>query len=267
MISFGDLRRFVKVWLMVSSRAAQDQLLTSWSGLLFLLGKIVRFILFFIFLFSVLSAAGTLAGLSKEQVVLFFLVFNLIDISFQFLFRGVYHFRFRIVRGDFDLDLVKPLPSFFRPIFGWTDILDLVTLIPLGAYFIWHAFEHQLFLSFFHFISFLIFWLNSLVIGFSIHLLVVSVGILTMEIDHLVLVYRDIANMAQFPTDIYQRGVRYFLTFGVPVVVLVTVPAKAWLGLLSWPWVSFSLAIGVLFLWGSLRFWHFALRHYSSASS
>ena len=123
--------RLIKIWLMFASRAAQAQLLTHWGSLLFLVGKIVRFLLFFVFLFVVLSSAKTLAGYNREQVVLFFLVFNLVDVLVQFLFRGVYQFRSSVVSGEYDIDLLKPLPSFFRPVFGWTDILDFISLIPL----------------------------------------------------------------------------------------------------------------------------------------
>ncbi len=108
--------------------AIQVQIMTRWGGVAFFLGKIVRFLFFFLFIYTVVSKTGSLGIYTKEQVVLFFLIFNLIDILTQALFRGVYQFRSLVVRGNFDYDLLRPLPSFFRPIFGWTDILDLITL-------------------------------------------------------------------------------------------------------------------------------------------
>jgi len=266
MLLAKNLKKFIKVWWLVSLRAAQVQLLNNWSGILFLIGKVVRFLLFFVFIFSILSSTKTLAGYNREQVIFFFLVFNLVDITTQFLFRGIYQFRFRVVRGDFDLDLIKPLPSFFRPIFAWADILDLITLIPLWSFFIWFIFN-KIFLGLGSFFLFLLLFLNSLIIGFALHLLVAAVGIITLEIDHLIMVYRDLINMAQFPTDIYQKGIQFILTFTVPVVILITVPAKALLGILSWPWVVLSFIMGLGLLWGSLRFWRFALSRYNSASS
>jgi len=259
--------KLIKIWLMVASRAAQTQLLTGWAGMLFLLGKIVRFLLFFFFLFVVLGSAKTIAGYSQEQVILFFLVFNIIDIFVQFLFRGVYQFRPLVVSGEYDLDLLKPLPSFFRPLFGWADILDLVTLIPLWIYFFWFSLHYQIILSFFTVTLFFILLLNSLVIAFGFHLFVCGVCVLTTEIDHLVWVYRDLTNMARFPTDIYSKGVQAILTFTIPVIILITVPAKALLGLLSWQWIVGAFFISGIFLFVSLRFWHFALSQYSSASS
>ncbi|MBM3209098.1 hypothetical protein FJZ40_02295 [Candidatus Shapirobacteria bacterium] len=259
--------RLIKIWLMVSSRAAQSQLLSRWAGVLFLVGKIVRFLLFFVFLFMILSSTQNLAGYNREQVIFFYLVFNLIDIMVQFLFRGVYQFRFSVVAGNYDIDLLKPLPSFFRPVFGWTDILDFITLIPLWIYFLLFIFSHHLFTSSTSLVLFLLLFINSLVLGFAFHLFVCAVCVLTTEIDHLVWVYRDLTNMARFPTDIYQKGIQYILTFTIPVVILITVPAKALLGLLSWQWIAFSFLITGLFLWGSLKFWKYALKQYSSASS
>ena len=260
-------RKIVKIWLMYTSRAAQSALLTTWAGILFIIGKIVRFLLFFIFLFAVLSASKNLAGYNREQVIFFFLVFMLIDAIVQFLFRGVYHFRPLIVSGDYDLDLLKPLPSFFRPIFGYTDILDFVTLIPLWIYFLWFVFMNHLFASVGDLILFFLLLGNSLILAFAFHLFVCGVCVLTTEIDHLTMVYRDLTSMARFPTDIYYKFIQYLLTFTIPVVILFTVPAKALLGLLSWQWVILAFLISGLFLWGSFKFWRYALSKYASASS
>jgi ABC-2 type transport system permease protein len=190
-----------------------------------------------------------------------------VDIVVQFLFRGVYVFRQLVVSGNYDLDLLKPWPSWFRPLFGWTDILDLITLGPFLGFFIWYAISHQLVESFWQVAMFGLLFGNALVLAFGFHLFVCSVGVLTTEVDHLVWVYRDLTSMARFPTDVYSKGVRYALTFTIPVVILMTVPAKAMLGLLDARWVVGSLAVGGVVMWGSLKFWGYALRQYSSASS
>lgn len=260
-------KKIFRVWLRISLMAAQSQLLTNWGGIIFVAGKIIRFLLFFVFLFSVLSSTKTLAGYSREQVIFFFLIFNLVDVATQFLFRGVYRFRHLVVSGDYDLDLVKPLPSYFRPIFGWTDILDLVTLVPLWVYFLWFIFTNHLFPNLQALLLFFLLLANSLLLGFSFHLLICAICVLTTEIDHLIWVYRDLVTMARFPTDIYQKGVQYVLTFAVPIIVLITIPAKALLGLLSWQGVGLALVVSGLFFGGSLRLWRHALSQYSSASS
>jgi ABC-2 type transport system permease protein len=259
--------RLIRIWLMVSSRAAQSQLTTRWSGLLFLAGKIARFMFLYLFLLNVLKNKSTFVGYSKEQMIVFYLIFNLLDIMSQFIFRGVYQFRPLVVSGNFDLDLLRPLPSFFRPIFGWTDILDLITLIPLWSYFVWYLISNNLVANSRDLFLFFIFFLNSLILAFSLHLLICAICLLTTEIDHLIMVYRDLTSMARFSTDIYSKTIQFSLTFIIPIIILMTVPTKVLFGFLSWPWLILSIFIAIMFLLISLRFWQYALKRYSSASS
>jgi ABC-2 type transport system permease protein len=259
--------RIINVWLRVSAMAAQSQLLTTWAGAFFLIGKIVRFFLFLIFLTSLTGLTGSLGGYRREQIILFYLVFYFIDLSSQFLFRGVYQFRYSVISGSYDINLLRPLPSFFVPVFGWTDILDFIVVVPLGIYLFGYILANHLFNGGLNLILFLLLLVNSLLLAFSFHLFTCAVCIVTTQIDPLVWVYRDLTSMARFPTDIYQKGVRAVLTFIIPVVILMTVPTKTLLGLLSWQWIFFSFILGITSVLGSLHCWQSALRRYSSASS
>ncbi|MFH1840915.1 MAG: ABC-2 family transporter protein [Candidatus Shapirobacteria bacterium] len=258
--------RLFKVWWRVTLMAAQSQLLSGWSGIGFLVAKIIRFLLFLVFLLTVLKSAGGVLGYTHSQVVLFFLTFTLVDTLTQCLFRGVYQFRNLIVTGNYDLDLLKPLPSFFRPLFGWADILDFVTLIPLTFYYFYYAFNSQG-LVIGNVLLFLLLLFSSMILVTGINLIIVGVAVLTTEIDHLVLIYRDLQNMARFPTEIYRPWIRYLLTFIVPVVILITIPAKGLMGLLTLPLIAGSLAFSGLFTFLAYHFWQYSLRRYSSASS
>lgn len=259
--------RIFNIWLTFTVRVAQQQFLTVGSGYLFLFGKVFRLLLLFAFLYSILSATKSMAGYSKEQVIFFFLVFNISDLLIQFLFRGVYVFRQLVIDGRYDLDLLKPLPSFFRPLFGWTDVLDFMILIPLWTFSLYYVASRGLINNFFDLFLFFVFLANSVLVGFAIHLFISGICIMTTEIDHLIWIYRDFTHMARFPTDIYQTGIQHMLTFVIPVVVLVTVPAKALMGLLTPQLALISFGISGLFVFISLRFWKYALSKYTSASS
>jgi ABC-2 type transport system permease protein len=81
------------------------------------------------------------------------------------------------------------------------------------------------------------------------------------------MIYRDLTSMGRVPIDIYREPMRTILTFVIPVGVMMTVPAKAFLGLLS-PWVVIiSFILGVLFFFICFRIWKVALTKYASASS
>ena len=262
-----DLKRYINVWWKIAGAVAQEQLLTSWGGVAFLIGKLARFILFFVFIASILSQSGELAGYTEVQVVTFFLIFNVIDSLTQILFRGVYVFRQRVVNGAFDLDLLKPLPSYFRPLFGSTDILDVIFFVPLALFTAYYISSNQVISKPQDLLIFTLFLGVALVVAFSIHLFVAAMGVLTTEIDHLIQVYRDFANIARFPTAIYGHGLQFVLTFIIPIVILITVPANSLMGKLTPTLALTAILVALISFIFSRWFWKFAISRYTSASS
>jgi len=126
------MRKYLRVWFLLSIATFQSFFVSRFGAGLFLLGKMIRFLFFGLFLILLLSRTKVLAGYNIWQIILFYLTFNLIDSATQMLFRKVYRFREQIVKGGFDLTLVKPVNSLFNSLLGWTDILDFITLFPLA---------------------------------------------------------------------------------------------------------------------------------------
>lgn len=257
--------RYSKIWWLMSRNAFLAVLSQRVGFGIFLLGKTLRFVFFFGFIFFLLKGTNRLAGYNLNQTLLFFLTFSLIDTVSQFLFREVYRFRPLVVSGSFDLVLVKPVNALFRSLMGGADIIDLVTIPPLIIAVIYAGSLLQP--SSLSTLYYVLLVLNGLLLAASFHIIVLSFGIITLEIDHTIVIYRDLANLARFPIDIYHGPVKGFLTFFVPIGVMMAFPAKALLGLISPAGVVWSLALGVLWLFIALRFWRFALKKYTSASS
>src|SRR3989344_1020735 len=230
-------KTYSKYWLKTSALTLQSLLATRLSSFLFLAGKFVRFFFFLAFLFVLKDRLGTIAGYSLDQVIIFFLVYNLFDLFGQFFYRGIYWFREEIVSGSFDFTLAKPLNPLFQILTAHTDFLDLPLL------------------------------LAAVIIVTAIHIAVAAVGVITTEVDHTIWIFRDLASMGRVPIDIYVESVRAFLTFVVPIALVFTFPAKALLGFLTPVTIAGVLAASVFIWWLSLKFWHYALTQYSSASS
>ena len=92
-------------------------------------------------------------------------------------------------------------------------------------------------------------------------------AIITFEIDHSIMIYRDITNLGRFPVDIYKEPLRGILTYLIPVGVMITLPAKALMGFVSPLGVFLSLAFGIILITLSIKFWNHAIKQYTSASS
>jgi ABC-2 type transport system permease protein len=232
---------------------------------IFIIGKLLRFFFFFGFIVFLLKGTKSLAGYDLNQTLLFFLTFNLIDTVSQFLFREVYRFRPLIISGGFDLVLSKPVSALFRSLMGGADIIDLITIVPLTIATFYIA--HLLNPSFLQSIFYVLLLINGLIIASAFHIFVLGLGIISFEIDHTIMIYRDLSNLGRFPIDIYKEPLRGFITFLIPIGVMVSFPAKAIMGLMSTAGVIWSLVFGVLILVFSFKFWNFALKKYTSASS
>jgi ABC-2 type transport system permease protein len=230
---------------------------------LFTFGKLIRFGMFFLFVFYLLSNTKLLAGFSLEQTIIFYLTYNIVDSLAQLLFREVYRFRQLVISGELDAILVKPYHPFLRILVGGVDILDAgISLIYLGLVI---YFMTQLpAVGITQYILYIALILNALIISMSFHISVLSLGILTTEVDHTIMIYRDMTKMGTFPVDIYAQPLRFIFTFIVPVGIMMTIPVKGLFNILTLPWylVSFGFALGSLFV--SLRLWDFALKRYQS---
>ncbi|MCX6705948.1 MAG: ABC-2 family transporter protein [Candidatus Woesebacteria bacterium] len=259
------MKRYFKIWLLMSRNSFLAVFNQKAALTIFLVGKLIRFFFFFAFIVFLLKGTKSLAGYNLNQTLLFFFTFNLIDTISQFLFREVYRFRPLIVSGGFDLVLSKPINALFRSLMGGADVIDLITIIPLTIATFYVA--SLLNPSILHTTFYILLVLNGLVIASAFHIFVLGLGIVTLEIDHTIMIYRDLTALGRFPIDIYKEPLRGIITFLIPIGVMVSFPAKAIMGLMSPIGVAWSLVFGGLILFLSLKFWKFALKKYTSASS
>ena len=191
--------------------------------------------------------------------------FNIVDVFAQFLFREVYRFRPLIISGGFDLVLVKPINALFRSLMGGADLYDLITLPPL--IFAVFYLGGQLNPSLLHSAYYILLLINGLLIAAAFHIAVISLGIITLEIDNSIMIYRDIISLGRLPIDIYKEPLRGMLTYLIPVGIMISFPAKALMGLMTIAGIFLSFILGGVLIFSSLKFWNYALKQYTSASS
>lgn len=255
----------LKVISIYFSNSLQQTLANLPTAVIFFISKLIRYSMFMAFLYLLMNGLSSLGGYTKEHMLLFYLVFNLIDTSAQLLFREVYRFRPLLISGDFDFVLSKPINPLIRVLMGGPDFIDLGILIIILSVTIYViAILHIPPLATLIFIFMI---LNSLLIATALHICVLAIGIMTFSIDHLIMIYRDLTSLVRLPVDIYTQPLRTLITFVLPLGVMFTFPPKVLLGLLSWQYIiiSFLLGTGGLFL--ALKFWHHSLKFYQSASS
>lgn len=261
-----NFKKYFKFWWITVVSTTQTALSSRFSAGLFLLAKSMRFFLFLGLILIISNNAKVIAGYNLWQMVLFYATFNLIDTTAQFFLREVYRFRSYVVSGDFDYFLTKPISPLFRSLFAGSDVLDLPLLIG-SIILIFYTVTKIGSINFFSIITYSLLILSALVIAIAFHIFVISIGVMTTEVDNTIMLYRDLTTMGRFPVDIYREPISWFITFVIPVGIMMTYPAKSLLGQLTPQLMILSPIIALTFLFLSIKFWRFSLKRYSSASS
>lgn len=257
------IRVYWLYWVKISSMTLSSLVSTRLASVLFLSGKLIRISLLLLFLLALKDKITLLAGYNLDQLIIFYLVYNVFDLLGQIFFRGIYWYRNDILTGNFDFTLLKPLSPLFQVLVSHTDWLDIPPLILTMIFLIIKlpAVNLAVLLSFI-FMGFL-----AMVLVTAIHIFVAAIGVLTTEVDHIIWIYRDLSQMARFPVDIYAEGLQTVLTFVIPIGLIFTFPAKALYGLLTWPTMAAVMGFSLVFYFLALSLWRYSLKLYSSASS
>lgn len=260
------MKRYFIIWLKLTGIATQIAFQSRFGAIVFLIGKILRFAFFLFFLSLVTQRTQLIAGYTTWQILFFYATFNLIDTLPQFFLREVYRFRWQVVSGHFDTILTRPISPLFRCLFGGSDVLDILILF-LSVVFIFIAGSQIGLVSVANMLLYALLIINAFAIALAFHIAVLGMGILTTEVDNTIMLYRDMTQMGRVPVDVYLEPLRGFITFIIPVGIMMTFPAKALMGLLSPFIITIALATGFLFLFLGFKFWRYSLKHYTSASS
>src|SRR5438105_711328 len=134
------MKKYWRIWKRLAIMGFEIQTSHPLSSTGYLLGKLVRIGFFLVFLVAIFKHTQALAGYTLQEVALFFLTFNLVDILAQLFFRGIYGIRGLIREGDFDYFLIQPAEVLFRVAFNTVDFLDVLTIFPVGVvtYYVLH---------------------------------------------------------------------------------------------------------------------------------
>lgn len=234
-------------------------ILASFSSLGNLVGSLFGLFLFY-------RTGYTFAGWSWEEALVVLGIFTILQgFSSTFLAPNLNRIVDSIQQGTLDFVLLKPIDSQFwlstRTIspWGFPDMaFGLIIVVYSGS---------KLGLGLFQYLLSLIPLAFGFLSLYSIWFILGATSIWFVKIYNVTEVLRGLLEAGRFPTIAYPTAYRFFFTFIVPVAFLTTVPAEALLGRENWFWIMGSGFLSIFLLQISRRFWKFALRFYTSASS
>lgn len=102
---------------------------------------------------------------------------------------------------------------------------------------------------------------------YAVWMMMITSAFWFVRVDNISEVLYSLFEAGRFPVNVFGGVVRFVLTFVVPIAFMTTFPAAVLLGKLEWRYLWLGIVLAIVLFTLSVRFWRFALRYYTSASS
>ena len=263
-----NLRKYLKVYkkFLHTSLASELEYKTNIlvdliTAILSLIGSIFLLSIFF-------QNESNIGGWKFEQALIIQGIYTILNGITNTLFNPnlseiVKHIR----EGTLDFVLLKPIDSqFFISLkkINPSGILEIM----LGFFLLIYCIRiNQINLNLSFLTLSLITLICSIFILYSIWFFVSTTTIWFVKTWNATEVLRSFLYIGRFPLNSFSISLRIFFSVFIPIAFITSIPSKVFLGLSqSWE-IMLEVVVAIIFLFTSRRFWLFALKFYTSASS
>lgn len=207
-------------------------------------------------------------GWSFAQVLALMAVFYLMDgLIEMFIAPNMREIMTKVREGTLDFVLLKPVSAQFMATFRTVNIWRMSSLL-IGIGLSVYAVRRLAYVvGVEQALSFAVTMAAGLMVIYSFWLVLVTLTFWFLRIENIEQIVWQAFEAGRYPVDIYPQWLRMTLTYAIPVVFILAVPAQALAGRLALETVLVSMGIGVGSLVVSSLFWRFGLRHYTGASA
>jgi ABC-2 type transport system permease protein len=230
------------------------------------------FIPFFIFagLFFMFERFGQIKGWSFYEVALCFAVTQMAFSLSECFARGFDAFSSLVASGDFDRLLVRPRSTIIQVLGSKFEFTRFGRLVQSSLVLIWALNNLVIPWDTMKIITLMLMIVGGVLIFTGIFILFATMSFWTIQGLEVANVFTDGGReMAQYPLNIYQKGVKIFFTFVIPFGCVNYLPLLYILGKVDGDPLRYMLTplAGILFFLPCLLIWQIGVRHYRSTGS
>lgn len=172
----------------------------------------------------------------------------------------------KVRKGDLDLLLAKPVDSQFMLTLQKANTAIFGNLI-LAVAWLFYALNGLHDFSYYRLLWLVILIPCSLMVIYSIRFMFSATAVIFTRSENLQFLWWQIYKLGMRPDSMYNPFIKIMVLTALPVGVIISIPARALLNPPELTYLLWPLFLGPLLIYGTHRFWNYALRFYSSASS
>jgi len=216
----------------------------------------------------IFSQTNSIVGWSKGEVYLLYGFYRLTGALHAILFRRNIHTLSHLINsGEFDFYLIKPINITFLASTKYF-VFNRISQVVLSLGIVWYAIRIINFPLTLITISFMFFLtLLGTIIRYNISMLLNIPSFWLQKVQNLERLEFTFFGPARFPRVIFPGFIRVLLSLIIPVLFVAAVPAEIILNKAPVYLFPSIIAMALIMSLITFKFFNFALRHYSSASS
>ncbi|RSK26160.1 ABC transporter permease [Bacillus sp. HMF5848] len=221
-----------------------------------------------VFILVVFGHTQFLNGWTREEII-FIYGFFLVPFSVFSAFFNIWDFNERyIVKGELDRILTRPIHSLFQIILERMELESLFGGITGIVIMFYAGSKLDLGFVWYDFFVFLVFVLGGALIYASIFIMLASVSFWADARTSIMPMMYNIGNYGRYPVDIYNKVIRYILTWILPFAFVGVYPSAYFLGKSEWlVYSALTPFMGIIFFCLAVFIWNRGVVRYRGAGN
>ncbi|QDK42564.1 hypothetical protein DOM21_14115 [Bacteriovorax stolpii] len=172
----------------------------------------------------------------------------------------------KVRKGDLDLLLAKPVNSQFMLTLQKANTAIFGNLI-LGSSWLIYSLSQLPDFNYFRLLWLVLLVPCSLAVVYSMRFMFSATAVIFTRSENLQFLWWQVYRLGMRPDSMYNPYIKYVILTLIPVGVIVSIPARALLNPPDLNYLLWPVVLVPILIYGTHRFWNFALKFYSSASS
>ena len=207
-------------------------------------------------------------GWKRHELLVLTGVFNVVIGFYHFVVSPNLHRIPQIIHfGQLDLLMVKPVDTQFQLSFRIVNYSALSRMIAGFIFILYLIQTYHIAIPPLAFVYFSLLSLVGLIVLYSIWYLVITITVWHSNLSNITDILYDLGGMTRFPKEMYRQLGDYALLLLLPLILIMSAPTKLLLQRPDWQEIAVILFFAPFLFIISRKFWFFALRYYTSASS
>ncbi|MGE8080301.1 ABC transporter permease [Peribacillus loiseleuriae] len=221
-----------------------------------------------VFILVVFGHTQFLSGWSRDEII-FIYGFFLIPFALFSSFFNIWDFNDRyIVKGEMDRILTRPIHSLFQVILERMELESLFGVVTGLVIVVYAGSSLNLSVNWYDPFLFILFAIGGALAYAAIFIAIASIGFWSDAKTSIMPMMYNIGNYGRYPVDIYNKVIRFLLTWVLPFAFVGVYPAAYFLGKKEWYAFSFATPlIGIIFFMVAILIWNKGVRKYRGAGN